>query len=56
MKTGTAFQAPPIAFTVAGKEYIAITGGGVGIAGFGRPELEVQAGITANMLWVFALN
>ncbi len=56
MKTGTAFQAPPIAFNVAGKEYIAIVGGGVGIAAFGRPELEVQAGIAANMLWVFALN
>ena len=56
MKTGTAFQAPPIAFNVAGKEYIAIVGGGVGIAAFGRPELEVQAGITANVLWVFTVN
>lgn len=54
MNVGTSFQAPPIAFTAGGKEYIAIAGGGIGIAAMGHPELEsIQP---ANMLWVFGLD
>ncbi len=53
MNVGTSFQGSPIAFTAGGKEYIAIVGGGIGIAAFGHPELEhIQA---ANVLWVFGL-
>ncbi|WP_281842334.1 pyrroloquinoline quinone-dependent dehydrogenase [Sinisalibacter aestuarii] len=54
MNVGTSFQAPPIAFTAGGKEYIAIVGGGIGIAGMGYAELNsIQP---ANMLWVFGLD
>jgi alcohol dehydrogenase (cytochrome c) len=54
MNMGTGFQAPPITYTVGGKQYIAIAGGGVGLAVFEHPELEkMQA---ANMIWVFALD
>jgi alcohol dehydrogenase (cytochrome c) len=53
MNVGTPFQAPPISFSVDGKQYIAIAGGGISIAAFGYPELESKA--TANMLYVFAL-
>jgi alcohol dehydrogenase (cytochrome c) len=56
MNVGTSFMGAPVAFNVGGKEYVAIVGGGIGIAAFGRPELEVKSGSTANMLWVFALN
>lgn len=53
MNVGTSFQGSPIAFNAGGKEYIAIVGGGIGIAAFGHPELE---GISAaNVLWVFGL-
>jgi alcohol dehydrogenase (cytochrome c) len=52
MNVGTAFQGTPIAFTAGGKEYIAILGGGIGIAGFGHPELTQPA---ANVLWIFGL-
>ncbi len=53
MNVGTSFQAPPITFTAGGKQYIAIAGGGIGIAGFGYEELQnIQS---ANMLWVFGL-
>ncbi len=41
-----------LAFTANGKEYIAIIGGGIGIAAFGHPELESKP--TQNMLWVNA--
>lgn len=54
MNLGTSFQAPPIAFTVDGKEYIAITGGGLGTGGGLVPELTAMQ--SANMLWVFALD
>jgi len=54
MNVGTPFQGAPIAFTVNGKEYIAIAGGGIGLAAFEHPELEIKP--TSNMLWVFALN
>lgn len=54
MNVGTAFQAPPITFTAGGKQYVAIVGGGVGVAGFGYEELQnIQP---ANMLWVFGLD
>jgi len=53
MNVGTSFQASPIAFTAGGKEYIAVVGGGPGLATFGHPELEGRA--TANVLWVFGL-
>ena len=52
MNVGTAFQGSPIAFNAGGKEYIAIVGGGIGIAGFGHPELKQPA---ANIMWVFGL-
>ena len=54
MNVGTAFQAPPITFTASGKQYVAVLGGGIGIAGFGYEELQnIQP---ANMLWVFGLD
>jgi len=53
INVGTAFQAPPITFTADGKQYIAVAGGGIGIAGFGHADLmNIQP---ANMLWVFGL-
>jgi len=54
MNVGTSFQAAPIAFTAGGKEYIAIMGGGIGLAAFGHPELQDKQ--SANMLWIFGLN
>lgn len=54
MNVGTSFQGAPIAFTVGDKEYIAIAGGGIGIASMGHDELQrIQP---ANMLWVFAVD
>ncbi len=52
---GTAFRAPPITYSVNGKQYVAIGGGylGAGNAG-GNTELENMQG--ANMIWVFALD
>lgn len=50
---GTPFEAPAASFAVDGKQYIAITGGGIGLGAFGYPELESKA--TANMLYVFSL-
>jgi alcohol dehydrogenase (cytochrome c) len=52
INVGSAFQGSPIAFTAGGKEYIAIVGGGIGIAGFGHPELSQPA---ANTVWIFGL-
>lgn len=51
---GTAFEGAPIAFAVDGKEYIAIAGGGIGIAAMGHAELADQP--VSNMLYVFALD
>lgn len=52
--TGTSFQSSPITFTANGKQYVAIVGGGPGIAGFGRPEImNIQ---TANVVWIFGLE
>jgi alcohol dehydrogenase (cytochrome c) len=53
INVGNAFEAPPISFTIDGKQYIAIAGGGMGSASFGHPELESKS--SANMLYVFAL-
>lgn len=53
INVGNAFMAPPITYTVDGKQYVAIAGGGISIAGFGHPELESKQ--PANMLYVFAL-
>jgi alcohol dehydrogenase (cytochrome c) len=44
---GIGFKAPPIAYAVDGKEYIAIIGGRNGL-----PELRMTSGA---MLWVFSL-
>lgn len=54
MNVGTSFSAAPITFLVNGTQYVAITGGGLGVGGGLAPELSnMQA---ANMLWVFALE
>ncbi|MDR0808847.1 MAG: PQQ-binding-like beta-propeller repeat protein [Gemmobacter sp.] len=55
INVGTAFRAPPITYSVDGKQYVAIAGGylGAGNAG-GNTELEDMQG--ANMVWVFALD
>ena len=53
MNVGTAFQGSPIAFNAGGKEYIAVVGGGPGLATFGHPELTSKS--TANVVWVFGL-
>lgn len=54
MNLDTARMPPPIAFTVAGKESVALTGGGIAVAAFGRPELESKP--TAHMQYMFTLN
>ena len=54
LNVGSAFAAPPITYTANGKQYIAIAGGGIGLAAFGQPELQMKQ--AANMLWVFALE
>ncbi|MGZ9809323.1 outer membrane protein assembly factor BamB family protein [Pseudoroseicyclus sp. H15] len=51
---GNSIQAPPITFEVDGTQYVAITGGGIGLAGFGYSELEMMP--AANMLYVFKLG
>ena len=53
LNVGTSFQAPPITFTAGGKQYVAIGGGGIGIAAMGHPELSAIQ--PANMLWIFGL-
>jgi alcohol dehydrogenase (cytochrome c) len=54
---GVEFQAPPMTFAVDGKQYIAIMGGGGGLApgvnNYGLAELGTME--HAYMLWVFAL-
>jgi alcohol dehydrogenase (cytochrome c) len=50
---GGSFTAPPIAFSVGGKEYIAIESGGSALVTFGHPELTNRP--PANVLYVFAL-
>ena len=53
MNLGTGFQGSPIAFTAGGKEFIAIVGGGPGLATFDYPELSAKS--TANIVWVLGL-
>jgi len=53
INVGTGFQGSPIAFNAGGKEYIAIVGGGPGLATFERDELKNKS--TANVVWVFGL-
>lgn len=50
---GQSIEAPPTIFSVNGKEYVAIMGGGSGSADFGYPELKNRP--AANMLYVFGL-
>ncbi|MDR3475039.1 MAG: PQQ-binding-like beta-propeller repeat protein [Devosia sp.] len=50
---GNAFEAAPTIFSINGKEYVAIMGGGIGLADFGYPELKGKQ--AANMLYVFSL-
>jgi alcohol dehydrogenase (cytochrome c) len=54
MNVGTSVMAGPIAFTVGGKEYVAFTGGGPGLADFGHEEIKNKP--ASNMLFVFTLN
>ena len=53
MNLGTGFQGSPIAFTAGGKQFIAIVGGGPGLATFDYPELSAKS--TANIVWVLGL-
>jgi len=54
MNVGTPFLAAPVTFTANGKQYVAIQGGGIGIASVGHPELaDIQQ---AHMLWIFGLD
>jgi alcohol dehydrogenase (cytochrome c) len=53
MNLGTGFQSSPIAFTAGGKEFIAIVGGGPGLATFDYPELSAKS--TANIVWILGL-
>jgi len=50
---GNSFEAPPMVYSVNGKEYVAILGGPNGIANFGYPELKNLP--SDNMLYVFSL-
>ena len=50
---GNSFLAPPTIFAINGKEYVAILGGGHGLADFGYPELKNLP--NSNMLYVFSL-
>jgi alcohol dehydrogenase (cytochrome c) len=50
---GGSFTAPPIAFKVGDKEFIAIASGGSALITFGYPELANRP--AANVLYVFAL-
>jgi alcohol dehydrogenase (cytochrome c) len=54
INVGTAFRAPPITYSVDGKQYVAIEGGPIAGNDFGHPDLEnIQP---ANMVWVFAVD
>jgi alcohol dehydrogenase (cytochrome c) len=55
MNVGTGFRAPPMTYSVDGKQYIAIAGGNVGAGNaVGHAELEMIQ--PANMIWVFAVE
>ena len=53
INVGTSFSGSPISFTAGGKQYIAIVGGGPGIASMGHPEIKDKS--SANIMWVFGL-
>lgn len=51
---GTSFRAPPMTYSVGGKQYVAIAGGNIGSNSGGNAELDnMQA---ANMIWVFTVD
>lgn len=55
MNVGTGFRAPPMTYSVDGKQYIAIAGGNVGPSNaVGHADIEMIQ--PANMLWVFAVE
>ena len=53
INVGGTFSAPPIAFKVGDKEYVAIAAGGSAVTTLGYPELANRP--AANVLYVFAL-
>ena len=55
VNTGTPFKAPPMTYSVNGKQYVAIAAGWVGLnlVPIGTPELDNQQ--NSSILWVFAL-
>jgi len=54
MNVGTSFRAPPMTYSVDGKQYVAITGGPIGSNHLGHGDLELIQ--PANMVWVFAVD
>lgn len=55
MNVGTGFRAPPMTYSVGGKQYVAIAGGNVGAGNaVGHTDLEMIQ--PANMIWVFAVD
>lgn len=54
MNVGTAFRAPPMTYSVDGKQYIAIAGGAIGGNWAGHADLQMIQ--PANMIWVFAVD
>lgn len=55
INVGTGFRAPPMTYSVDGKQYIAIAGGNVGPSNaMGHTEIEMIQ--PANMIWVFAVE
>ncbi len=51
---GTAFRAPPMTYSVGGKQYVAIAGGNLGSNHGGNTELATMQ--AANMIWVFTVD
>ena len=54
MNVGSAFAAPPMTYSVGGKQFVAILGGSNSLSTFNHPELAIIQ--PAHMLWVFALD
>jgi alcohol dehydrogenase (cytochrome c) len=55
INVGTGFRAPPMTYSVDGKQYVAIAGGNVGPSNaMGHAEIEMIQ--PANMIWVFAVE
>lgn len=53
INVGSVFAAPAISYAANGKQFIAIVGGPLGLAGGGKPELALTQ--PANILYVFSL-